>query len=59
MIVTKYDAIKRKCREILKCFKKFQYYLYDVHFILKTDAEVLIAQFNYSNIDFSDVFLIH
>ena len=54
---TKYDAIKRKCREILKCFKKFRYYLYDVHFILKIDAKILIAQFNCSNTDFSDAFL--
>ena len=55
---TKYDAIKRECREILKCFKKFRYYLYDVHFILKTDAKILIAQFNRSNIDFFNAFLI-
>ena len=58
VIETKYDAIKRECREILKCFKKFRYYLYDVHFILKIDAKVLIAQFNRSNIDFSDALLI-
>ena len=57
VIETKYNAIKRECREILKCFKKFRYYLYDVHFILKTDAKILIAQFNRSNIDFSDALL--
>ena len=55
---TKYDAIKRECREILKCFKKFRYYLYDVHFVLKTDAKILIAQFNRSNTDFFDALLI-
>ena len=55
---TKYDAIKRECREILKYFKKFRYYLYDVHFILKTDAKILIAQFNRSNIDFFEALLI-
>ena len=58
VIETKYDAIKRKCRETLKCFKKFQYYLYDVHFILKNDVKILIAQFNRSNTDFFDAFLI-
>ena len=58
MTETKYDAIKRECREILKCFKKFRYYLYDVHFILKIDAKILIAQFNRSNIDFFDALLI-
>ena len=43
VIEAKYDAIKRECREILKNFKKFRYYLYDVHFILKIDVKVLIA----------------
>ena len=58
MTETNYDAIKRECREILKCFKKFRYYLYDVHFILKINVEVLIAQFNRSDIDFLNAFLI-
>ena len=53
----KYDAIKRECRAVLKCLKKFRYYLYEIRFVLKTDAEVLIAQFNKFDIDFSEVFL--
>ena len=57
VIKAKNDAIKRECCEILKYFKKFRYYLYNVHFILKIDAKILIAQFNRSNIDFSDALL--
>ena len=57
VIKMKYDAIKRKFRKIFKYFKKIRYYLYDVQFILKIDAKILIAQFNYLNIDFFDVFL--
>jgi hypothetical protein len=38
----KYDVTKKKCREILKILKKICFYLYDVKFILKTDARVLV-----------------
>lgn len=47
----KYDATKR--RGILKAFKKFRHYLYDVHFILETNASVLVAQLNRSGVDLS------
>jgi hypothetical protein len=41
-----YDATKRECRGVLKALKKFKYQLYGVHFILETDANVLVAQLN-------------
>ena len=47
----KYDATKRECRGVLKALKKVRYWLYGVTFILKTDAEVLVAQLNRSGID--------
>jgi hypothetical protein len=50
----KYDVIKKKCREILKTLKKIRFYFYDVKFILKTDARVLVDQLNRSDTDFSD-----
>jgi hypothetical protein len=37
----KYDATKRECRAIFKAFKKFRSWLYKIHFVLKTDANVL------------------
>ena len=48
---TKYDATKRECRGVLKCLKKFRYYLYGIRFVLETDAEVLVAQLNRSGTD--------
>ncbi len=50
----KYDVIKKKCREILKALKKIRFYFYDVKFILKTDARVLVDQLNRFDTDFSD-----
>jgi hypothetical protein len=50
----KYDVIKRKCREILKTLKKIRFYFYDVQFILKTDARVLVDQLNRFDTDLSD-----
>lgn len=47
----KYDATKRECRGVLKAFKKFQHYLYGVHFVLETDASVLVAQLNRFEVD--------
>jgi hypothetical protein len=53
----KYDVIKKKCREILKILKKIHFYLYDVKFILKTNARVLVDQLNRFDTDFSDAFV--
>ncbi len=47
----KYDAIKRECRGVLKALKKVRYWLYEVRFILETDASVLVAQLNRSGTD--------
>jgi hypothetical protein len=41
-----YDATKRECRGVLKALKKVRSYLYGVHFLLETDAAVLVAQLN-------------
>jgi hypothetical protein len=41
-----YDATKRECRGILKALQKLRFWLYGVHFILETDANVLVAQLN-------------
>jgi hypothetical protein len=50
-IKRKYDATKREYRAIFKVFKKFRFWLYGIHFFLKTDINVLIAQFNRSETD--------
>ncbi len=50
----KYDVIKKECREILKILKKIRFYFYDVKFILKTNARVLVVQLNRFNTNFSD-----
>jgi hypothetical protein len=42
----KYDVIKKKCREIFKILKKIHFYFYDVKFILKINARVLVDQLN-------------
>ena len=39
-----YDATKRETRAVLKVFRKLRFYIYGVHFILETDAKVLVAQ---------------
>jgi hypothetical protein len=53
----KYDVIKKKCREIFKTLKKICFYFYDVKFILKTDARVLVDQLNRFDTNFSDAFV--
>lgn len=39
-----YDATKRETRAILKALRKLRFYLYGVHFVLETDARVLVDQ---------------
>jgi hypothetical protein len=53
----KYDATKRECREMLKTLKKIRFWLYEMHFVLKTNAEVLIAQLNEVATDLSSALL--
>jgi hypothetical protein len=50
----KYDVIKEKCREVFKILKKIRFYLYDVKFILKTNARVLVDQLNWSDTNLFD-----
>jgi len=38
-----YDATKRECRAVLKALRKVRYWLYGIHFVLETDANVLVA----------------
>ena len=46
-----YDATKRECRAVLKALRKVRFWLYGVHFVLETDANVLVAQLNRSATD--------
>jgi hypothetical protein len=46
LVEQNYDATKRECRGVLKCLHKLRFWLYGVHFILETDANVLVAQLN-------------
>jgi hypothetical protein len=53
----KYDVTKKECRDIFKILKKIRFYFYDVKFILKTNARVLIDQLNRFNTNPSDAFV--
>jgi hypothetical protein len=44
---------KRECQAVFKVFKKFRFWLYEIHFFLETDANVLTVQFNKSETDLS------
>ena len=46
-----YDATKQECRGVLKALKKVRNYLYGMHFILETDANVLVSQLNGAGTD--------
>jgi hypothetical protein len=54
----KYDVTKKKCRDVFKILKKIRFYFYDVKFILKTNARVLVDQLNRFDTDFSDALVI-
>ena len=43
---SRYDAIKRKCRDLLKALKKIRFWLYEMRFIIEIDANTLMTQFN-------------
>jgi hypothetical protein len=49
---------KKKCRDVFKILKKIHFYFYDVKFILKTNARVLVDQLNWFDTDLSDAFVI-
>ena len=46
-----YDATKWEYRGRLKVLKKVWYWLYRMRFILETDANILVAQLNWSGMD--------
>ena len=56
---SRYDATKRKCRELLKTLKKIRFWLYKMRFIIEIDANILIAQLNRSVADFLKVLIIY
>lgn len=53
----KYNATKRKCRNVLKAFKKFRHYFYGIHFVLETDASMLVTQLNCPGVDLPGVLI--
>jgi hypothetical protein len=53
----KYDVTKKECREVFKILKKIHFYLYDVKFILKTNARVFVDQLNRFNTNLSNAFV--
>ena len=57
MFESKYDVTKRECRELLKTLKKVRFWLYEVRFIIEIDVNILIAQFNCSAADLSEVLM--
>jgi hypothetical protein len=54
----KYDVTKRECRDVLKILKKIRFYFYDVKFILKINARVLVDQLNRFDTNFFNAFII-
>lgn len=42
----RYDAGKKECLGVVSALRRMRNYLYGTHFILETDAKVLIAQLN-------------
>ena len=47
----KYNLKKLKCQALLHVLKKCHIYLYNIYFIVKTDANTLVAQLNYAAIN--------
>ena len=56
---SRYNTIKRECRDFLKTLKKVCFWLYKMQFIIKIDANILMTQFNCSAANFSKVLIIH
>ena len=55
---SRYDAIKRKCRDFLKMLKKVRFWLYEVRFIIEINANILMTQFNRSAVNLSKILII-
>ena len=58
MFESKYNIIKRECRELLKALKKVCFWLYEVQFIIEIDVNILIAQPNRSAVDLFKILMI-
>ena len=56
---SRYNAIKREYRELLKALKKIRFWLYKMRFIIEIDANILITQLNRSVANFSKILIIH
>ena len=57
MFESKYDVMKRECRELLKALKKVRFWLYKVRFTIEIDVNILIAQLNRSAADLSEILM--
>ena len=55
---TRYDVIKRECKELLKILKKMRFWLYEVQFIIEIDVNTFIAQFNRIVSDLFEILII-
>ena len=53
----KYDVIKQECHAVLKMLKKCQHYLWEVHFILKLDMNIMMIQLERAVTDFSEILI--
>lgn len=51
-----YDVNKKECCNILNILIKNRYWLYRVRFVLGTDTNILVTQFNWLSIDLPKVF---
>ena len=52
-----YDAIKQECKEMLYILKKLKIWLIRMHFVMKTNANTLVAQLNGAAYDHSSAML--
>ena len=57
MSESKYNIMKRECRELLKALKKVRFWLYEVRFIIEINVNILITQFNRSAADLSEALM--
>ena len=55
----KYDALKLKCRELLKALKKFRFWLFRKYFSVQTNSQALVWLLNQSSNDLSNAMITH
>ena len=56
---SRYNIIKRKCRDLLKTLKKVRFWLYEMQFIIEIDANILMTQLNHSVANLLKILIIH